>query len=51
VLHHIRETLALKLEDLTVQTFRDEGAFAPWKDDADFVKLYAQYEKPEAKNQ
>jgi hypothetical protein len=50
VLDHVRKALSCKLEDLTAQTFRDDGAFAPWKDDPEFVKLYAEFDKPPPDN-
>jgi tetratricopeptide (TPR) repeat protein len=46
VFDHARKALAVKLTDLTPQVFRDDGAFAAWKDDPDFTKLLAEFETP-----
>jgi serine/threonine protein kinase len=44
VLRHIRAALALKLDGLRPADFRAEQAFNGWTEDADFVKLYKEYE-------
>jgi tetratricopeptide (TPR) repeat protein len=41
---HSREALKGKLADLTPQNFRDDGAFAVWKDDEEYTKLLTEFD-------
>jgi len=45
VLKHVREALQAKVADLTPQTVRDDDTLKQWKDDAEFAKLFAEFEK------
>jgi predicted Ser/Thr protein kinase len=45
VLAQAREALALRLDDLTPQTFRDDDQIKNWNGEEEFVKLYQEFEK------
>lgn len=45
VLRHVRAALEAKLPDLPVEKIRTDGSLKAWNDDAEFQKLYAEFEK------
>jgi hypothetical protein len=48
LLEQMRLALAPRVASVTVASFRDDGLFKPWNADPEFVKLYAEFEKPAA---
>jgi hypothetical protein len=44
VLRHVRAALEAKLPDLPVEKIRTDGSLKAWNDDAEFQKLYAEFE-------
>jgi hypothetical protein len=46
VLREAGEALALRAPGLTPKSFRDDGNFNAWNDDAAFKELYKKYEQP-----
>ena len=49
VLQEVRSALEQKVADLTPQTFKDNGTFSGWNEDAEFVALYQQFQTEEPK--
>jgi hypothetical protein len=44
VLRQLRDMLALRLPELAPQNARDDDLLRAWNEDADFQKLYAEFE-------
>jgi hypothetical protein len=47
VLREVRSALEQRVADVTPQTFKDNGTFSGWNEDAEFVALYKQFQVEE----